>query len=331
MRKKNMTATSMDVARLAGTSQSTVSRVFGNPGMVSPLVRERVLSAARELSYEPPHTEQTADASGLIGVIIKDFQNPFYTNFVDQMMLKLGRAGKKIILFPGSSSNVYTVLQEAMKLRVSGLIIASSSLSEQLAAQNLPTRIPVVMINRQEASSRYCCIASDDIESSRAVADYFIHQGYQSFAFIGGSEGMQSSRHRKTGYIERLAEWGFYNVLVEAGDYTYESGYQAMRRLMGRLDGRRTAILCANDLMGLGAMDAVREVPGLRMPEDCALVGFDDIEESRWHNYGLSSMRFPISEMIDTAFEYLDTYYTEEPRCAGKHLFVCSFQHRRTT
>ena len=77
MRKKNMTATSMDVARLAGTSQSTVSRVFGNPGMVSPLVRERVLSAARELSYEPPHTEQTADASGLIGVIIKDFQTHF--------------------------------------------------------------------------------------------------------------------------------------------------------------------------------------------------------------------------------------------------------------
>ncbi len=333
MRKKTGQINSTDVARAAGTSQATVSRVFSNPRLVSKATREKVLRVAKELGYEQEAAAfiEPGKGSDLIGVIVKDFQNPFYTAFVNQISQRLNRIGKQIILFDGNAMrSIDELLRQAVSFRLGGLIIASTSLSEQLSAKKMTARMPLVLINRQEAISHCCSLASDDIQSSRLVADHFIEKGYRSFAFISGPEDMQSSRNRQKGYVNRLAEWGFYNVKIAKGDYRYESGYQAMKQLLDEPAGSPTAILCANDLMGLGAIDAIREAPDIRIPDDDALIGFDDIAESAWHCYGLSSMALPVSRMIDTAFEYISKYYTDAPRCEGKHLYLCALQERRS-
>ncbi len=333
MRKKTGQINSTDVARAAGISQATVSRTFSHPELVSAKTREKVMRAAKELGYEHEAASviETGKGSNLVGVIVKDFQNPFYTAFVNQISQKLHRIGKQIILFDGNSTrSIDDLLKQAVSFNLGGLIIASTSLSEQLSAKKMTARIPLVLINRQEAAHNCCSLASDDIQSSRRVADHFIDKGYRSFAFISGPEDMQSSRNRQKGYVNRLAEWGFYNVKLAKGDYSYESGYRAMKQLLEEPAGAPTAILCANDLMGLGAIDAIREVPDIRIPDDYALIGFDDIAESAWHCYGLSSMALPVSRMIDTAFEYLNTYYTDVPRCEGKHLYMCVLNERRT-
>lgn len=326
--------TSIDVARFAGVSQTTVSRAFNNPSSVNPETLQRIMDAARELNYVPNILASTlaGHQTNLIGVIVRDFENPFYTAFISQISKKLSANGKKILLFNGADQkNILDVLQEANSFQVSGLIIASATLSEQLTEQNIPTRIPVVMINRQTTSKYYCSVASDDIGSSRFVADYFISKGFHSFAFLSGPSTTPSSTKRQQGYIDRLSEWGYFHPYIIKSDYTYESGYDAMNRLLMMNPPLPLAILCANDLIALGAIDAIRQNSTWHIPEDISLIGYDDIVEDEWKAYQLSSMQMPIEQMIDVAFEYLNNYNEDPWLLSGKHLFPCTLIERKTT
>ncbi|MCI8996452.1 MAG: LacI family transcriptional regulator [Lachnospiraceae bacterium] len=326
--------TSVDVAKLAGVSQTTVSRAFNKPDSVNNDTLEKIRNAARQLNYTPSILAQSLvlHQTNLIGVIVNGLENPFYASFVSQISRKLHAIGKKILLFSSfDERSIYEVLQEANSFHVSGLIIASATLSEQLTEKNIPTRIPVVMINRQTSSKNYCSVASDDIESSRFAADFFISRNFHSFAFISGPDSMTSSVQRQQGFLNRLAEWGYYHIPVAKGDYTYPSGYRAMQELLLAQPTLPMAILCANDLMALGAMDAIKDHSSYRIPEDFALIGYDDIIESNWKSYQLSSIRLPIDQMINTAFEYLNSYFTSPGTLSGKHLFPCTFVERKTT
>lgn len=223
MNVRQKKSTSVDVARLAGVSQTTVSRAFNNPDSVNPETLQKILQASEELNYVPNILAKNlvSHQTNLIGVIVKDFENPFYTSFVSQISQKLSAVGKKILLFSGTDQkSILDVLREAGSFQVNGLIIASATLSEQLTEQNIPTKIPVVMINRQTTSKYYCSVASDDIESSRFVADFFISKGFHSFAFITGPDNTPSSIRRQQGYVDRLAEWGYFNVHIIKGEYT---------------------------------------------------------------------------------------------------------------
>lgn len=334
MNVRQKKSTSVDVARLAGVSQTTVSRAFNNPDSVNPETLQKILQASEELNYVPNILAKNlvSHQTNLIGVIVKDFENPFYTSFVSQISQKLSAVGKKILLFSGTDQkSILDVLREAGSFQVNGLIIASATLSEQLTEQNIPTKIPVVMINRQTTSKYYCSVASDDIESSRFVADFFISKGFHSFAFITGPDNTPSSIRRQQGYVDRLAEWGYFNVHIIKGEYTYPSGYRAMQELLARSLSQPTAILCANDLMALGAIDAIKQHGHYRIPEDFSLIGYDDIIESTWKSYQLSSMQLPIHQMINTAFNYLNSYYTAPGTLCGKHLFQCKLIERKTT
>lgn len=326
--------TSIDVARFAGVSQTTVSRAFNNPDSVNSDTLEKILQAAKQLDYTPSILAQSlvSHQTNLIGVIVNSLENPFYASFVSHISQKLYAIGKKILLFSSfEEKSILEVLQEANSFRVNGLIIASATLSEQLTEQNIPTRIPVVMINRQTSSKNYCSVASDDIESSRFAADFFISKGFRSFAFISGPDSMTSSVQRQQGYINRLAEWGYFHIPIANGNYTYPSGYEAMQYLLSLSPSLPMGILCANDLMALGAMDAIKQHSSYRIPEDFSLIGYDDIEEDTWKSYQLSSIRLPIDQMIDTAFDYLNAYFTSPGTLSGKHLFPCTFIERKTT
>lgn len=334
MKERQKKSTSIDVARRAGVSQTTVSRAFNNPDSVNKETLQKILAASEELNYIPNVLARNlvSHQTNLIGVIVKDFENPFYTSFVAQISQRLGAVGMKVLLFSGADQrSILDVLREATSFQVNGLIIASSTLSEQLTEQNIPTRIPVVMINRQTSSRYYCSVASDDIESGRFVADFFVSKGFHSFAFITGPDTTPSSIRRQQGYVNRLAEWGYFNVHIMKGEYTYDSGYQAMHELLSRQPALPTAILCANDLMALGAIDAIKERGIYRIPQDFSLIGYDDIVEGTWKSYQLSSMQLPISQMLNTTFNYLNSYYNAPGTLSGKHLFPCKLIERNTT
>ena len=325
--------TSIDVAKLAGVSQATVSRAMNHPQSVPETTRQRILAAAQKLNYSPNAIARSlvSNKTNLIGVIVADFQNPFYSSFVYSISERFSAKGKKVLLFSGSENNIDAALTEALCFQVDGLLIASSSLSQQLEEKDIPTKIPVVVINRQGTSSNYCSIASDDIESGRMIADYFHKKGFTSFAYISGPNETPSTHQRRKGYLGRLQERGISDCIVESGNYTYQSGFHAMQRIIPQHKGVPLAVFCGNDMMALGAIDAVRDHPTLRIPQDIAIIGFDDIEESAWEAYQLTTMQMPIEEMIDTAFEYLNSYPSTDRKLAGLHLFPCRLIERQTT
>lgn len=332
---KTSRVTSVDVANLAGVSQATVSRMFNSPESVSQEKREKILAAASQLHYVPNAAARSLALnkdSNIVGIIVKDFQNPFYTHFIYSLSNKLNTIGKKVILFNGEEQNLAKVLVDAQSLNVEGLVIASSSLSQQLAVRNLPTEIPVVLINRQESSNLYCSVASDDIQSGRQAADFFVEKGIRNFAFFAGLDSTPSSRRRQNGFESRLSEWGYNNIYIIKGEYTYDSGYERMARFLSTRPKVPVGILCANDLIALGVIDAIKCDGRYKIPNDFAVIGFDNIEEGTWKSYQLSSMRMPLDEMIDTAFQYLTAGVDPlNNPYLGKHLFPCTFIQRKST
>lgn len=322
--------TSTDVAKLAGVSQATVSRVFNQPETVVQSTRAKVLDAARQLQYYPNAIAKSlnSNTTGLIGVIVRDITNPFYTNLIASLMDRLSQEGKKVLLFNGSvTGDIEAVMAEAMSFRVDGLVIASASLSEQLLRKDIPDILPVVLINYQVQSNRFCSIGSDEIRNGSLAADCLWGQGCRRFFCISGPDSMPSSTERLRGFCQRLRELGADDPSWSFGEYTYASGLERTKQLLPQFTGERCGIFCGNDLIGMGALDALRNA-GVSVPRQCAVVGFDDIEQSSWSAYRLSSMRFPVEEMIDIALNYLTG---DREHFSGCHRFLCRLIEREST
>lgn len=322
--------TSTDVAKLAGVSQATVSRVFNQPDTVIESTRARVLAAARQLQYYPNAIAKSlnSDTTGLVGVIVRDMTNPFYTGLIAALMDRLSLKGKKVLLFNGRvTDDIEAVMAEAMSYRVDGLVIASASLSEQLMRKNVPEILPVVLINYHVQSDRFCSIGSDELRNGRLVADRLWGQGCRHFYCFSGPDNMPSSTERLRGFRQRLRELGSEEPVWSYGSYTYDSGLERMEHELPGLPEDRSGIFCGNDLIGMGVLDALRR-GGVSVPDRCAVIGFDDIAQSGWEAYRLSSMRFPVEEMIDIAVNYLTG---DREHYAGCHRFLCSFVQRQTT
>ena len=322
--------TSTDVAKLAGVSQATVSRVFNQPDTVIESTRAKVLAAAQELQYYPNAIAKilNSDTTGLVGVIVRDITNPFYSNLIAILMDRLTLKGKKVLLFNGSvTDDIEAVMAEAISYRVDGLVIASASLSEQLMRKNVPEVLPVVLINHQVQSKQFCSIGSDEYRNGSLVAEALWNRGCRYFYCFTGPDNMPSSTGRLHGFRQRLGELGARMPEWSFGDYTYDSGFRRMKQAISQMPAERCGIFCGNDLIGMGVLDALR-TGGIAVPEQCAVIGFDDISQSDWKAYGLSSMRFPVEDMIDIAVNYLTV---DRERFAGCHQFPCSLVLRQTT
>ena len=326
---KNVKYTSTDVARLAGVSQATVSRVFNQPDSVIERTREKVLQAARQLDYYPNAIAKSLNSSktNLVGVIVRDITNPFYSGFIAALMERLAAEGKKVLLFNGTQTcDIETMMTEAISFRVDGLIIASASLCDQLMTKNVPDIVPLVLINYQVQSERFCSIGSDELGNGRLVADCLWNRGCRHFYCITGPESMPSSTERMEGFQQRLRELGAQPPVCSFGGYTYESGFDRMRQYLSGLPEENCGIFCGNDLIGIGVLDALKQAK--IAPPRCRVIGFDDIEESSWRGNQLSSMRFPVEQMIDIAMKYLISNRAE---AAGCHRFRCELVERSST
>lgn len=326
---KNAKYTSTDVAKLAGVSQATVSRVFNQPDSVIERTREKVLNAARQLGYYPNAIAKSLNSSktNLVGVIVRDITNPYYSAFIAALMERLTAEGKKVLLFNGTQTcDIETMMTEAISFRVDGLIIASASLCEQLMTKDIPDIVPLVLVNYQVRSERFCSIGGDEVENGRLVADCLWNHGCRHFYYLTGPENMPSSTERLAGYQQRLKELGVETLVCSFDSYTYESGFSRMQKYIPDLPEENCGIFCGNDLIGIGVLDALKQV-NISAPR-CRVIGFDNIEESSWSGNQLSSVRFPVEQMINVAMKYLLSNRTEANGC---HRFLCEIVERKST
>ena len=302
----NGSVTSIDVAQLAGVSQSTVSRVFSANKRVADATTAKVVRAAETLGYQPNTIARslTTRRTDMIGIVMAEITSPFYPYVLEKFTQRLHSSGKRVLLFSTSPDNdVDETLQDVLRYQVDGLIIASATLSSEMVNECVQHGTPLMLFNRYVHGTQASAVSCDNVAGGQLVADMLLDAGHKRPAYIAGRHNTSTNRDRERGFMERLRERGIADVLREPGQYTYESGYAAAKRLLDRAECP-DAIFCANDITALGALDAARELR-VNVPDDLSIIGFDDIPAASWIAYNLTTVRQPINTMIDLSIQLL--------------------------
>lgn len=300
-------ASSTDVARLAGVSQSAVSRAFSPGAVVSARTRAKVHAAAAELGYRPNALARSliTKRTNMVALMTGDIANPHYARTINAFSLGLQERGMHVLLFsliPGQS--VEAAIEEVLKYRVDGVIMISAALSAEVGEACAKVGVPVVLYNRYVKQPNVSSVRIENAEGGRRIADFLIDSGHEAIGFISGTPVDPTSDDRERGFNERVVERGGHVVARVAGDFTFASGSAGMRAIWAMPD-RPTAIFAASDLMALGVMDTARYELGLRVPDDISIVGFDDLPEAAWPSYDLTTIRQPVEQMATMALDLL--------------------------
>lgn len=300
-------ASSSDVARKAGVSQSAVSRVFTPGASVSPRMREKVLAAATALNYRPNVLARSliTGRSKIIGLIVAYLNNQYYPVALEKLCNTLQERGYHVLIFMSAqtTADVEEVLGEILDYQVDGIVMASVSVSSDLAARCAGAGVPVVLFNRAQDGD-FSTVTSDNAEGGRIVARFLVAGGHRRIAYMAGWEGASTQRDREAGFRAGLAEAGRKLYARDRGDYSFEGAQEAARRLFSR-KLPPDAIFVANDHMAIAAMDVMRFELGLRIPDDVSVVSYDDVPQAAWPSYNLTSVSQPTDLMVKAVADAL--------------------------
>ena len=301
--------TSIEVAKRAQVSQSTVSRVFSDDSPnVAEATRQRVLRVAEELGYRPNVIARMMSRreTNIIGIVMGSITSPFYPYVLDKFLQRFQAMDKQVLLFTAAEGqSVDEVLPLVLQYQVDGLIITSATLSSDMAEECARAGTPVILFNRRINDSNVSVVCADNVAGGRLIADLLLDAGYEKLAYIAGPSDTSTNNDREEGFREGLIERGYPDLQRSQANYTYESGYESALELIDS-DTPPDAIFCANDIMALGAIDAIR-ARGLRIPADVSVVGFDNIPMAGWGAYDLTTVSQEVDEMIDKTIEILLT------------------------
>jgi LacI family transcriptional regulator len=273
--------TMSDVAELAGVSLGTVSNYFNRPEKVSPLRRERVAAAVEQLGFVP-NALARAFVRGhqlVIGLVVLDLNNPFFSVAARGLEDRLALEG---IMLTVSSSDEDPVRESACvrileEHSVAGLVITPSNPSlrelEQLARRGTPS---VLLARRQPSEGGWCAVSGDDSLGGALIARHLLERGHRRVAYLNGRGTTRLLDARREGVRTSLEAAGASFVEILTSKMTASGGEQGAHQLL-QLSERPTALVCANDLLALGALRVLHQ-QGLRVPDDVALVGYDDVE-----------------------------------------------------
>jgi LacI family transcriptional regulator len=303
-------ASSWDIAREANVSQSTVSRVINNSPRISKATSKRVKEAMARLGYAPNAAARTliTGRSNLIGLVVSNITNPFYPEVIEAIVATAAEHGYNVILCNTQESRKLQTayLELLIEHQVDGAILTSSLLdSEGLLEKVATDRIAVVMVNRTVDGLRVDSVHTDNPGAGRLVARHLVDLGHRAIAFVGGLEATSTDSGRLAGFRTELDALGVAlpDEYVVHQEFTRSSGYELTKRLL-TLPTRPTALFCADDLIALGAMDALFDA-GLRVPEDISVVGVDDVQAASLRQVALTSVRQPTAEMGRRAVQLL--------------------------
>jgi DNA-binding LacI/PurR family transcriptional regulator len=326
--------TSVNVAQYAQVSQSTVSRVLNKKGNVKEETKEKVMAAVEALGYQPNAMARclTSRKTNIIAVVSVDSTRSFFVKIINMVSQRLSLAGKHILYFQVRfDEEMEEIFNQICQYQVDGLISLSAAISPKISETCERIGLPVAVFNRQIPSARICSIRSNNIDASAMVADCLIDKGYKTFGFIGSTNRPDISFERQKGFTDCLYTRGFFDLAVEYGDFSYDSGREAIQRMAAKNKPLPRAVFFANDLMAMGAMDTLRYEMGLSVPQDIGIIGFDAIEEGAWKAYNLTTVEQSISLMIETLCDYLLMRIEDDMIEAKAQLFSCTILERGST
>jgi LacI family transcriptional regulator len=301
-------ATIKDVAREAGVSVATVSRVFNDSELVSADTRRTVREVAARLNYWPHAVARSliTNRTNALGVLLPDLYGEFFSEVIRGVDLAARKAGFHLLV---SSSHADTdelvAAMRSMRGRIDALIVMAPDVEAPVAIQACGVGFPVVLLDPGVEVKECDTISIANYEGAYAMVRHLMGLGHRRIATVTGPERNVDARQRLAGFRAALADGGgdLSPGLELPGDFTEPSGYEAVARLL-RLAPKATAVFVGNDYMAIGVMGALSDA-GVRVPEDIAVTGFDDIAMARYLNPSLTTVHVDVLRLGEWAVERL--------------------------
>lgn len=302
-------ATVKDVADLAGVSTATVSRVLNNHPQVADETRARVLSAVEQLGYQPSRVARRlrVKSTQILGLIISDIANPFFPSVV-RGIEDVAYANQYTLLLCNSDEDpdkerLYIDIMRGES--VAGVIISPVAETDNYSRVLLQSGVPVVAMDRRMLDLEVDTVIVRNVEGAYQAVSHLLKLGHHRIGFIGGPPRTTSGRERREGYEKALVEHGVESdqALIKIGDFKQAGGYRMTCELL-EMNEPPTAIFTVNNLTTLGALNAIHE-RGLRIPQDVAIIGFDDMPWAPSLDPPLTAVSQPTYELGCTAANLL--------------------------
>lgn len=328
-------ATIYEVSELAGVSLATVSRVMNNSGRVSEKTRERVLAAMKELDYQPNQIAQSlaSNRSNCVGVLVSEMKGPIFGSMLGAIEDELRKAGKFALFAAGHSDAEKE--KEGIRFLASrkcdALILHVEALSSQFFIDKRDSLLPFVLINREAEGLQERCIMLDNEQGGYQATHHLLELGHRKIGYISGPLQWADALARLNGHKRALAEFDVQwdPRLLAEGDYLESSGSQCASELLNEEPGL-TAMVCANDEMAAGAMEAIR-AGDRSIPEDISIVGFDNVRWARFLYPKLTTINYPVTDMSRMAVQWVLKNVYGNPSLELKNVFQPELVNRASS
>lgn len=301
--------TIVDIANIAGVSKSTVSRVINKNKLVKKETRDRVLKVIDELGYVPNNVARSLITKKTlsVGLIIPDIVNPFYSEtskIIEETLRKLGYS--LIICNTNNQSNLQNRYMDILLQRkVDGIIFGSVKTNDRKVIKFSEQGLPYITYHRHLTNNNSNFVISDDIEGIKVAVKHLVGLGHKDIAYISGPTSFSTGLNRLKGFIESRKLFKINNDrdFIQEGDFSEKKSWQATKRLLS-LTNPPTAILAANDLMAISALDCILQ-HGLSVPKNISLIGYDNINLASHARIMLTTVSVTKKKMARLAAELL--------------------------
>ena len=325
-------ATSQDVAKLAGVSQSAVSRCFTKGASISTRTKLRVLEAAKKLKYKPSSSSSNLvlnEDSGLVGVILPYITNRYYPEVLIELHEALRQGGFRILLITTDDGEELDekLIQPYLKDKLIAIISATKP-TDAFVESCIQKRIQFIAYNRSWDIPTVSSVACDHKNGGQLVADYFIKNNHQNIALIEGPRGSFVSDERSKGFKQHLKNYKKIKLYIEKGFFTYEGGYQAAEKILKK---NVSAIFCADDTMAFGCQDYIKKNTSFKKRNQIEIIGYGDISMSSWKSYDLTTVRQPIRQMSKLATQLINEFIKDPDFEPINHIVQGRLIKRNTT
>ncbi len=319
--KRSVTA--HDVAKLAGVSQSAVSRHFTPGASVSAKTRQKIIEAAEQIGYRPNLIARSliTKKSNLIGIVLPLNSNPYYQTILEELSDELATHGYRILLFTNPVTHDSDLLiEEILHYPLDGLILIAVNLSSHLAEECQQNGLPVVMMTRKTESQTISSVTGDSIHGVKTIIQFLLAGKHRQFAYMAGDPLSSTNKDREETFFSELMLAGIQNVQKATGYYTYEGARLAARELLNN-PNPPDAIFCANDQMALCMIDVAIHEFNLQPGQDISIIGFDNNYLAAWDSFQLTTYSQPSKQMASHAIQIL-LEQIEEKTLSPQHVIV---------
>lgn len=328
-------ATIREVAESAGVSYATVSHVINNTRLVSPETRERVLAAMDALNYRPNALARSLrqGKTNTLGLVLPDSANPFFAEIGRSIEDEAFKKGYSVFLCNTEldTQRELFYVDVLSKKQVDGIIFVAAGDQADSLEFLVGRNMPVVMVDRSVPNVEVDAVFTDNQLGGYLAARHLLELGHKRIACISGPSSITPSAERMIGYRKALEEAGlpYDETLILRGDYHAQSGMEVTHAIL-KMNPRPTAIFALNDLMALGALQAAAEA-NCAVPEDLAVVGYDDLEIARFTNPPLTTIAQPKKEIGVKAIDLLVDRISRKDRSPSRLVLPPELIVRRST